>query len=185
MKITFNSPVILFFSITCVVIYIFTGPLGIMRDLFILQPEWKTTQISWYFRLFSHVVGHASTQHLIGNLSFILLLGPIVEERYGTKKLTLMILSTAIITAILHLIFFSNGLLGASGIVFMLIILSSLVNFKNKEIPLTFILVVLIFIGKEIYDSVTTDTNISHFAHIIGGVVGAIFGFILGQKKVN
>ena len=93
-----------------------------------------------------------------------------------------MMLTTALLTAILHLMLFDSGLLGASGIVFMLIILTSMVNIKNKEIPITFILIVIIYIGKEVLGSFNTD-NISHSSHIIGGVVGAIFGFALAGKK--
>lgn len=182
MKITFNSPVILSFSIVCALVYVITIPGGMLSDLFVLIPEWNFTSAAWYMRLFSHTVGHASTEHLMGNLAFILLIGPIAEEKYGAKNLLIMMFSTALITSILHLLFFDIGLLGASGIVFMLILIVSLVNFKNKEIPLTFILVVLIFIGKEILGSFEND-GISHFAHIVGGIVGAIFGFALGGKK--
>lgn len=156
--------------------------MGILQELFVLIPEWNFTQATWYVRLFSHTMGHASTEHLMGNLAFILLIGPIVEEKYGAKNLIIMMITTALVTSILHLLFFNHGLLGASGIVFMLILIVSLVNFKSKEIPLTFILVVLIFIGKEILGSFEND-GISHFAHIIGGIVGAVFGFTLAGKK--
>lgn len=146
------------------------------------MPTWGNGGFLSYFRLVSHIFGHASMEHLIGNLSFILLIGPIIEKKYGTKMLLLMIFTTAIVTAILHIIFFNTGLLGASGIVFMLIVLTSMVNIKNKELPLTFILVVLIFIGKEIMGSFNDD-NISNFAHIMGGIVGATFGFLLAGKS--
>lgn len=182
MKITFNSPVILTFSILCALIYLLTGPMGVLQDAFVLMPEWNFSSPGWYFRLFSHTMGHANTEHLMGNLAFILLIGPIVEEKYGSRNLLIMMASTALVTALLHLLFFDHGLLGASGIVFMLILIVSLVNFKNKEIPLTFILVVVIFIGKEILSSFEND-GISHFAHIVGGVTGAVFGFMLGGKK--
>lgn len=182
MKITFNAPVILTFSLVCAGVLFLTNFLNIFTTSFVLIPEWDFSSFGWYFRLMSHTVGHADSEHLMGNLAFILLLGPIVEEKYGAKKLILMILATGIITALLHLTFFSHGLLGASGIVFMLILLVSLVNFKNKEIPLTFILIVIIYIGKEVIGSFNAD-NVSHFAHIIGGIVGACFGFALGGKK--
>lgn len=184
MRITFNSPVILTFSIICACVYFLTGPMGILSDAFTLLPEWNLSSPTWYFRLFSHTIGHASTEHLMGNLAFILLIGPIVEEKYGSKNLIIMMLSTALVTALLHLLFYDNGLLGASGIVFMLILIVSLVNFRNKEIPLTFILVVIIFIGKEVLSSFEND-GVSHFAHIIGGIVGAAFGFALGGKSVK
>jgi membrane associated rhomboid family serine protease len=126
--------------------------------------------------LFTHVIGHASIEHLMGNLTFILLLGPIVEEKYGDSRTLFMMLITALVTGILNLLFFHTGLMGASGIVFMLILLVSFTNTKSGEIPVTFILVALLFIGKEVIESLNTD-QISQFAHIIGGVCGSVFGF--------
>ena len=182
MKITFNSPLILTFSFICLIIYILTGYLGLFENSFVLTPNFDNTSFLSYFKLFSHTLGHQSIDHLIGNLSFILLIGPVIEKQYGAKLLFIMMLTTGLLTAILHLLLFDSGLLGASGIVFMLIILTSMVNIKNKEIPITFILIVIVFIGKEVIGSFNTD-NISHSSHIIGGVVGAFFGFSLAGKK--
>ena len=99
-----------------------------------------------------------------------------------TKKLILISFITIIVTAIIHILFFDHRLLGASGVVFMLIILSSLIPSKGKEIPLTFILIVLLFLGEEIYEAFR-PSNVSRFAHITGGILGAVFGFYLNAKK--
>lgn len=183
MKLTFNSPVVLIFSFACAVVFIL-GYAGIGKDLFVVVPEWNMGSLTWYFRLFSHAVGHASMEHLMGNMALFLLLGPIVEEKYGSRSLLIMIVSTALVTGLIQVIFFNVGLLGASGVVFMLILLVSLVNFKNKEIPLTFVLIVIIYIGKEIMGTFEDD-NISHSTHIIGGIIGAAFGFALAGKKAK
>ena len=45
-------------------------------------------------------------------------------------------------------------------------------------------LIVIIYLGKEIWGTFEQD-NISHTTHIIGGIVGAAFGFALGGKKGN
>jgi len=92
-----------------------------------------------------------------------------------------MIIITALVTGLLNISFFDTGLLGASGIVFMLILLVSFTNVKGGQIPLTFILVAILFVGKEVMHSLSAD-QVSQFAHIIGGVCGSIFGF-LGKKK--
>lgn len=181
MKLTFNSPVILTFSAICAGVYLLTY-LNADMNLFVLFPQWNFDSPSWYFRIFSHSMGHASMDHLMGNLAFILLLGPIVEEKYGSKNLLIMLFTTAVLTGLIHTIFFNVGLLGASGIVFMLILLVSLVNFNNKEIPLTFVLIVLVYIGKEIMGAFSDD-QIAHSTHIMGGIIGAFFGFRLSGKS--
>ena len=176
LSIKYNSPVILTFSFACTLIFVldkFVLP-GLM-SFFTLFPQRGLDGLG-FFSLFSHALGHISMEHLLGNLTFILLLGPIAEEKYGSKGILVMILITALITGLLNYFFFSTGLLGASGIVFMLILLVSFTNVKSGEIPITFILVVILFLGKEILQSLSSD-QVSQFAHIIGGFCGSIFGF--------
>lgn len=186
MRLKYNAPVILTYTLICTLVLIlqsFTG-LDIMT-YFTIYPVVDFGNPVWYFRLFSHVIGHGDWAHLAGNFSFILLLGPILEEKYGSRDTLLMVMVTALVTGILQVAFFDNPLLGASGIVFMLILLSSFTNSKGG-IPLTFILVVILFLGKEVQDAFAAD-NISQFTHIIGGILGGLFGFFLegGQKRAR
>lgn len=182
MKLKFNSPVILGFSLICVAVFVLDKVMvGTLMPYFTLGNVNTSSALS-LLTLFTHVIGHASIEHLMGNLTFILLLGPIVEEKYGDSRTLFMMLITALVTGILNLLFFHTGLMGASGIVFMLILLVSFTNTKSGEIPVTFILVALLFIGKEVIESLNTD-QISQFAHIIGGVCGSVFGFVTRPGK--
>lgn len=185
MKLTFDSPVVLIFSFVCAIVFLLST-LEIGNNWFVLINEWDTSNGAWYFRLFSHTVGHGSTQHLMSNMAILLLIGPIAEKRYGSMNLIIMILTTALLTGLIQILFFKEHLLGASGVVFMLILLVSMVNFQNKRIPLTFVLVVLLFIGQEIFGSLDgKEDGVSHSTHIVGGIVGAAFGFVLAGKKAK
>lgn len=177
MKLKFNSPVILGFSLICVAVFFLDKVMaGTLMPFFTLGHVSVSNPVS-LLTLFTHIIGHASIEHLLGNLTFILLLGPIVEEKYGDSRTLFMMLITALVTGLLNVFLFHTGLLGASGIVFMLILLVSFTNTRSGEIPVTFILVALLFVGKEILQSLSSD-QISQFAHIIGGVCGSVFGFI-------
>ena len=176
MKLKFNSPVVLGFSLICVAVFFLDKiMLGQLIPYFALGHVSFSNPVS-LITLFTHVIGHASLEHLIGNLTFILLLGPIIEEKFGDRRTLLMIVLTALATGMLNILFFHTGLMGASGIVFMFILLVSFTNTKSGEIPITFILIAILFIGKEILQSLQTD-QISQFAHVIGGIVGSVFGF--------
>ncbi len=182
MKLKFNAPVILTFSLICVVVYFLDKVLlGSLMPYFTLGYVSFANPVS-ILTLFTHVIGHASIEHLIGNLTFILLVGPIIEEKYGDRRTLLMIVVTALITGFLNILFFHTGLMGASGIVFMLILLVSFTNTKSGEIPITFILIALLFIGKEVIQTLQND-QISQFAHIIGGICGSIFGMATRPGK--
>lgn len=182
MKITFNAPFTLIFTIAAICVFILFQHAETPPMPFVLPGEFMFKEPVWYLSLVGYTLGHANLEHLLGNFSIILMLGPILEEAYGTKKLFLMVSITGISTALFHMLFWDYGLMGASGIVFMFIVLSSLFNIKEKELPLTFILVVVLFLGKEIYNSFSSDT-VSQFAHIAGGVTGVIFGYY--HKKLG
>ncbi len=177
LRIKFNSPVILTFALICTVVYFLNVFLaGNLNALFSVGPDIQWSNPLSIITLITHTIGHGSLDHLLGNLTFILLLGPIIEEKYGSQKLLYMMIVTALVTGILNVLFFSTGLMGASGIVFMLILLVSFTNVSAGQIPVTFILVAILFVGKEILQTASAN-QISETAHIIGGICGGIFGF--------
>lgn len=200
MRIQYNSPIILTYTLICVTIttldYILfqqapvdpTHPdsYSLTKNLFTVYPNMSFSSPLTYFHLFSHAMGHANWSHLLGNFSFILLIGPILEEKYGSRALLLMMFLTALITGILQTMLFSGGLLGASGVVFMLIMLISFTNMKSGKIPLTFILITVLYLGQEVYNALLpseTSKGISQFAHIIGGICGGVFGYLTNKTS--
>ena len=137
-----------------------------------------------YLRFLTHVFGHGDWSHLVGNMTYLLLLGPMLEEKYGSKTLVEVIAITAVVTAVAnYLLFPMASLCGASGVVFAFILMSSFTSFKEGEIPLTFILVVVFFLGREIIDGIFVSDQISNFAHIVGGIIGGLAGYGLNVKS--
>ena len=184
-RVTFNSPVVLTFVILCFAATLI-GVLSkqqLTYDLFRTRGSSFTNPMT-YVRMFTHVIGHSGWTHFIGNMSYILLLGPLLEEKYGGKNIIEVICITAIVTAILNRIFFANiALCGASGVVFAFILLSSMTSFRDGEIPITFVLVAVIYIGQQVYDGIVVDDNVSNLSHVLGGVIGAVSGFVYNKEK--
>ena len=184
-KIQYNSPVILSFALLSLAVLflgIYTG--GSSTTLCFSVYRSSLTDPFTYIRFFGHVLGHANYSHYISNMTLLLVLGPPLEERYGSQRLLETILATALISGLVQFIFFpGTALLGASGIVFMLIILSSLSGGSKGRIPLTLILVYAIYIGGEIADGLLQADNISQLTHIIGGTCGGFFGLKLRGNK--
>jgi len=136
-----------------------------------------------YLRLFTHAVGHANMTHYLNNFIIILLVGPMLEEKYGPKMIIIIMVITAFVTGLLWVLVSPYAKLGASGIVFMLILLSSFTNIQKGRIPLTLILAVIIYLGREVISAATMDDNIAYLSHIVGGICGALFGFIVNNSK--
>ena len=185
--ITNNSPAVLGFALACLAALLanqFTG--GKANKLLFMTYHSSLKNVMTYVRFFTHVIGHSSWTHFIGNMSYILLLGPTLEEKYGPSKIFEVIGITALVTGLVNWFFFPNvALCGASGVVFAFIVLASFTGFKEGEIPLTFILVAAIFIGQQIYEGIAVSDNISNMAHIIGGIVGAAIGYLLNKKSAK
>lgn len=180
----YNAPVTLTFSIISFIVLIFgIATRGASTQKFFMIYHSPLTDILTYPRLFTHVLGHSNFSHFSGNIMLMLVLGPTLEERYGSRTILLTILMTAFISGVLQWLFFPNSaLLGASGIVFMMILMASLGGMRSGGIPLTLILVFIIYIGGEIYSGLTSSDNISHLTHIVGGICGAVMGVGLRKK---
>lgn len=153
-----------------------------LTGIFSITGSAALDQLSTYPRLLLHVFGHTSTTHLFSNLIVFLLVGPLLEETYGPILLVILSVITAILTGLIMIFFFSGTLAGASGIVFAFIILSSFANAKTGTIPLTFILISLIFLGGEIIRALGGHDQIAQFAHIAGGILGGFAGFFLARR---
>ena len=179
LRITYNAPVVLTFALMALVVTFL--PLETRTHYFAAHP--KLYDWTSYLGLFTHPLGHGSWEHYIGNFMLILLLGPILEERHGSMKLLFMMVVTAVVTGLANVLLSSHPLLGASGIVFMMILLASTANIKQGEIPLTFIAIALIYLGGEVYRAIKNDDNVSHMAHLIGGMAGAAFGVFGARAK--
>ncbi len=186
-KIQYNSPVILSFaglSLAALILNYITGGAS-NRVLFSVYRSSLLNPLT-YVRLVTHVLGHSGYQHYINNMLMILVIGPGLEEKYGSIPLLKAIVITAVVSGLVQMIFFPHtAILGASGIVFMLIVMASLSGMQEGMIPLTLILVFVFYIGGEIISGLFTRDNISQMAHIIGGLSGAVLGYALERKRLT
>ncbi len=179
----YNAPVILTYTLLAL-LALFLGALTQGASTVLLFSVYRSALSDplTYVRMFGHALGHISMEHFAGNFMIILLIGPILEEKYGSLRLLLVMLMTTLVTGLLNVMLFDTALLGASGVVFTLIILGSFANVRKGAIPLTFILMMCIFVGRALYDSFYATGNVSHLTHVIGGICGAVVGFWLNRN---
>ena len=185
LKISYNSPVVLGFTLICLISLVLSSIThGASNQLVFSVYRSSLLSPLTYIRFFGHIFGHADWEHFFGNITYILLLGPLLEEKYGKTDMIMIIAITALVTGLINFIFFPHVmLLGASGVVFAFILLSSFTGFQNGKIPLTFIIVAVIYIGQQVYNGIFIHNNISELTHIIGGLIGSVFGFVENKFK--
>ena len=183
LQLQYNSPVILtFFLLSLLVLFLddWTGGWTTMHLFCVYRSSLKDPL--FYIRLFGHVLGHASWDHFLNNMLLLLVIGPPMEEKYGSGPLLKGILLTALISGVLQCVLFPHtALLGASGIVFMLIMLASLSGFSGG-IPVTMLLVAALYLGQQVYDIVFVHDNVANFMHIVGGICGTGFGYFYALR---
>ena len=185
LRLSFNAPAVLTFTALCVIAQIISmltrGESN--RVLFSVYRASLLDPLTW-IRCFTHVLGHAGWEHLLGNVMYILILGPMIEEKYGTTTTAFIMAATALVIGIINMVFFPGVmLLGASGIVFAFILIASITIREDNTIPITFILVAVLYLGQQIWQGLFSQDNVSQMAHIVGGAVGAVLGFLLGKTQ--
>ena len=181
-----NSPVILW--LTFIALAVLIVDLVTPLNMIMLFGARRTSFLDpmQYLRLFTHVLVHSGISHYVGNFMMILAIGPMVEEKYGSDRLVFAIIITAFITGLFKVLLFPGVVLvGASGIVFMLILMASFTNIKQGRLPITVLLVAILYIGNEVMLGLFTVDNVSRISHIIGGLCGAVFGVVVHSKKLN
>ena len=185
LRLSFNAPAVLTFTALCVIVQLISmltrGESN--RVLFSVYRASLLDPLTWV-RCFTHVLGHAGWDHLLGNVMYILILGPMIEEKYGTATTAFIMAATALVIGVINMVFFPGVmLLGASGIVFAFILIASITIREDNTIPVTFILVAVLYLGQQIWQGLFSQDNVSQMAHIVGGAVGAVLGFLLGRAK--
>ena len=97
LRISYNAPAILSFVLICFAVQL----LNVLTKGASNRAVFSVYRSSFldplaYLRCVCHVFGHANWNHLMGNMMYILILGPMLEEKYGTSNMVFIMLVTAL-----------------------------------------------------------------------------------------
>lgn len=178
-RITFNAPVTLsfFFLASLGMVGVIFFPMQVLPVMAARGP--LELSVAYVLGVCIYPFAHADWLHFVSNFSIILLIGPVLEEKYSSRFLFFSLALTSIAIGVIHTLLFDDGIIGASGLVFFAIMLVSMTNFKKGEIPMSLILVALLYLGKEVAGLFEED-QVSQFGHILGGVCGTLVGYWMG-----
>lgn len=193
LKFIYDAPATLSFAFICIFLFLLDSLLlkGLLSQKFLLSPTTASGNMAFmasdplsYLRLVLYSFGAASASTLICNMIFILLLGPSMEERYGTLVIAIMMAVCILFSGVLTACFSKTPLTGSSAVIFMMIFLNSFVSLSKKKIPVSFLAVFFLFIFREIFelnDASVTD-GIKIIINIAGGLCGSLFAFLTSPK---
>lgn len=193
LKINLDSPVAIFFTGICLILFIldYFALKGKISSVLTLSPTNASGELPFiannpvsYLRIVFYAFGFKTPVTLITNLLFLMLLGPAIEERYGSVVIGIMMGVSVIFSGVLNACFCTTSLHSFSCIIFMLIFLNSFMSITKKKIPVSFILIVLLYITKEILEK--TGENgfgiIQILICIAGGLCGSLLAFLTSPK---
>lgn len=197
LKFIFDSPVVLVFSVVSAVIFIsdLILKLNLSEKIFECPgaksvPAFDFKSALSYVKLVIYPFGGENSTSFFLNIGFILLLGPVLEERYGSIMLALMIFITSLVGGVLTACVSTFGIYGCGGIVFMMIILSVLSVFIKKQLPVSWIFIFTLYLafslfsGKKISGFMPfMQNNVPVFIQLASGICGSLFGFFVCPKK--
>jgi len=148
--------------------------------------------------LFSHMFLHANNGHLWGNMLFLLLVGYVVEAVLGSWLFLLAYLLTGLGASGLDILFNStdyNFHLGASGAISGVMGMYATLFGRRKiqffynilfwvgRVKAPAIIMLFIWIAKELIQMIAVDSNVNFLAHLGGLLSGALVAFILLRWK--
>ena len=182
-----DSPLILCYAVACVAVELLV-PTGLKLHYFAVSSSMEISLAFLFQASVGHVLGHSCWSHLQHNLALILLTGPACEASLGAAPLSKVIVWTSLASAASHVALAPTGSvqLGASGVVFAFIMLSSLLQRRRQQLPLTFVLTAMLWLHNELRGFASTEPStqhIAHSAHVVGAAVGTYFGHRVHVQK--
>ena len=180
-RISLGAPLTLLIAAGCVAGTFVPGAMqfGIGGGLASLLVPWT------WLRLFTWPLVHADTAHLLGNMMLFLLLSPNLEKRQGWFEYLVCLAVTSLVIGVGHLALGSGQtvLVGASGWVVMMILLSTFASGEAGTISVPTIVVAVLYGWQEVRAALAPN-QVSQFAHLLGGGCGLVFGFLGSGQPV-
>ena len=190
LKFSYDAPVTITFSLVCIIVFlldkfVFKNYLG---TNILCSPTaasgvlpFNFGEVLSYPRLILYVFSSTSVSLLLTNLIFIILLGPSMEERYGSVVIGIMIAVSSLFSGVLTACFCKESLTGSAPIVFMMIFLSAFMSFSKKKLPMSFIMIIGMFIAVEILNKGANGV-VGVLINMAGGLCGSLFAFLTSPK---
>ena len=184
-RLQYNAPVTLSFAL----LSLRAIALGELTDGWTTQNLFcffKSSPDDWLMwpRAVLHVLGNTDLTTCTGNLIVLLVVGPAAEERFGSVKVLFAVLLTAVAGALIMWYLFPKAtIMGASGVLFMMMVLASFACARSGAIPITLLLVLVLFLGSEVLRAVTGSAGLQELTHIAGGGVGILLGLLFNRRR--
>lgn len=180
-RLTFNSPAIMTYIFICTValgLHIYTG--GATDDWIFSIYGTRELSLPLIARLFLHICGYTDLHTLVAEMVVLLAIGPMIEEKFMSRKVVSVMIAVALVTSIPVFFPFTGAhLMGGRGVIAALLVLGSFTGDKDGSTPFSFLVIMAALISYEGYLVYMSGGNEQVWAEacevFIGTGLGAYF----------
>ncbi|WP_017614344.1 rhomboid family intramembrane serine protease [Nocardiopsis salina] len=156
---------------------------------------------SVWFSLFSSMFVHGGAAHLLGNMVYLFVFGPVVEDRIGRLRFLALYLATGLAAALGQALSEVGGqvpMVGASGAISGVLGAYLVVQFRSRVTTLVFVVIPMRLPGWALVgsyfvlqyllyvtgsDSPGEDSGVAYAAHVYGFIAGVVLGLVVYRLR--
>ena len=163
-----------------------------LKYIFSLVPSYILYR-HYYWQFLTYMFTHATVSHFIFNMLSLYIFGTAVERRVGSREFLLYYLLTGVLSGVASYAMFyvantNTVLLGASGAIYALLMLFSVlyprsVIYVFGLIPVQAPLLIILYFIIELISGLTAHDGVAHMTHLSGLVFGLLY--IIIRMRMN
>ena len=163
-----------------------------LKYIFSLVPSYILYR-HYYWQFLTYMFTHATVSHFIFNMLSLYIFGTAVERRVGSREFLLYYLLTGVLSggasyAMFYVANTNTVLLGASGAIYALLMLFSVLYPKSVIyvfglIPVQAPLLIILYFIIELISGLTAHDGVAHMTHLSGLVFGLLY--IIIRMRMN
>lgn len=163
-----------------------------LKYIFSLVPSYILYR-HYYWQFLTYMFTHATVSHFIFNMLSLYIFGTAVERRIGSREFLLYYLLTGVLSGVASYAMFyvantNTVLLGASGAIYALLMLFSVlyprsVIYVFGLIPVQAPLLIILYFIIELISGLTAHDGVAHMTHLSGLVFGLLY--IVIRMRMN
>lgn len=163
-----------------------------LKYIFSLIPSYILYR-HYYWQFLTYMFTHATVSHFIFNMLSLYIFGTAVERRIGSREFLLYYLLTGVLSGVASYAMFylantNTVLLGASGAIYALLMLFSVlyprsVIYVFGLIPVQAPLLIILYFIIELISGLTAHDGVAHMTHLSGLIFGLLY--IVVRMRMN
>lgn len=196
LRFTFDSPVTIVLAVVSAVLlvldtFVFKGIMDFLTcpasKAFGTASAFNFASPLDYLKIILHIFGSAGWTSFFTGVLLLLAFGPVLEERYGSVMVSLMLVTAAVVNGVLTACLSAVPSVGLESLVFTMLFLTLINAFTKKVFPLSSVLILAAAISYDCYMLSLSVKDIQIVAAVgidaASGLCASLLAYMVAPKK--